>query len=199
MPPFLFLMPRGVRVIKGDALRHPRFHRHMIKEQLAALHTRTGVIVNPVGVVGAIEYEHLLGNRVSLGARLSYIDYDYKDGSCQETERSGRRVRCASTRAARGTRASTSAVRSAYGTQAGNTHDPASVPTRDSGTSTAINVNVNLGLKIPLGSDRVYIDPNIAIGNFFSTASDDAANLGFDIAGGVSGCHFSESVIVRGV
>lgn len=64
--------------------------------------------------------------------------------------------------------------------------DPASVPTRDSGTSTAINVNVNLGLKIPLGSDRVYIDPNIAIGNFFSTASDDAANLGFDIAGGVS-------------
>lgn len=37
---------------------------------------RVGVIVNPVGVVGAVEYERLLGNRVSLGARLGYLDYD---------------------------------------------------------------------------------------------------------------------------
>ncbi len=34
---------------------------------------RAGVFVNPVGVVGAVEYEHLLGNRVSLGARLGYM------------------------------------------------------------------------------------------------------------------------------
>ena len=56
--------------------------------------------MNPVGVVGAIEYEHLLGNRVSLGARLSYIDYDYKDGSCRNRTVGAPSSWCASTRAA---------------------------------------------------------------------------------------------------
>ena len=46
---------------------------------------RAGVFVNPVGVVGAVEYERLLGYRFSIGARLGYIDYDYKDGTYTET------------------------------------------------------------------------------------------------------------------
>ena len=59
-------------------------------------------------------------------------------------------------------------------------------PTSSSGTSVAMDINVNVGWKIPLGSDRMYIDPNIAIGNFFSTSSDDVANLGFYVAAGLS-------------
>lgn len=148
---------------------------------------RAGVFVNPVGVVGAVEYERLLGNRFSVGARLGYIDYDYKDGTYTETG-NGPGVEFLARYYPQGKGHKGFYVGGAVGlwNASWKWTDPLDTPTSSSGTSVAMDVNVNVGWKIPLGSDRMYIDPNIAIGNFFSISSDDEANLGFYVAAGLS-------------
>lgn len=148
---------------------------------------RAGVFVNPVGAVGAVEYERLLGNHFSLGARLGYIDYDYKDGTYTETG-NGPGVEFLARYYPQGKGHKGFYVGGAVGVwnSTWESRDPANIPVNDSGTATAADVNVNIGWKIPLGSDRMYIDPNIAIGNFFSLSSSDAANLGFYVAAGLS-------------
>ncbi len=148
---------------------------------------RAGVFVNPVGVVGAVEYEHLLGNHFSIGARLGYIDYDYKDGTYTETG-NGPGVEFLARYYPQGKGHKGFYVGGAVGVwnSTWKSRDPADIPVNDSGTATAADVNVNIGWKIPLGTDRVYLDPNLAIGNFFSLSSSDAANLGFYVAAGLS-------------
>lgn len=148
---------------------------------------RAGFFVNPVGTVGAVEYEHLLGNRVSLGARLGYLDYDYKDGSYRETGNGpGAEFLVRFYPGGQGHRGFYIGGGIGYWNSDWKWTDPNDTPTSDSGTGAAVNVNINIGWKIPLGSDRVYIDPNLAIGNFFSVNSDDTADLGFYVAGGLS-------------
>jgi hypothetical protein len=148
---------------------------------------RAGVLVNPVGTVATVEYEYLLGKKISLGARLGYIDYDYKDGTYRETgDGPGAELLLRFYPGGQGHKGFYVGGALGAWNSSWKWTDPNDTPTSDSGTSTAVDVNVNLGWKIPLGSDRIYIDPNIAIGNFFSTSSDDTANLGFYVAAGLS-------------
>jgi hypothetical protein len=148
---------------------------------------RVGAFVNPVGSVAAVEYEYLLGRKVSLGARLGYIDYDYKDETYRETGNGpGAELLVRFYPGGQGHKGFYLGGAVGFWNASWKYTDPASTPTTDTGTSTAVDVNLNLGWKIPLGSDRVYLDPNIAIGNFFSSASDDTANLGIYIAAGLS-------------
>jgi hypothetical protein len=148
---------------------------------------RLGFFVNPVGTVAAAEYEYLMGGKVSMGARLGYLDYDYKDGSYREVG-DGPGVEFIGRFYPHGQGHRGFYVGGAVGLwrTSWSWTDRFAFPFRASGTSTAVDVNVNLGWKIPLGSERIYLDPNLAIGNFFSLSSDDVELVGFYVAGGLS-------------
>ncbi|HEX9626633.1 MAG TPA: hypothetical protein VGA00_06820 [Acidiferrobacterales bacterium] len=148
---------------------------------------RAGFLVNPVGTVAMVEYEHLLGSKASIGARLGYIDYDYKDGSYREVG-DGPGIEFLGRFYPQGKGHEGFYVGGAIGLWRPSWRwtDPFDTPTSDTGTSSTIDVNFNIGWKIPLGTKRVYLDPHFAIGNFFSLSSDDTANLGFYAAAGLS-------------
>lgn len=133
---------------------------------------RAGYVVSPEGAVSTVEYEHLLVRWVSLGARLGYIDYDFKNGSYRETGNgSGAEFLVRVYPQGRGYRGFYIGggfglwdIRWAW-------TDPTSTPTSGSDQpAQKNNINLSLGWRIPLGNDRVYIDPSLVIGSYFTPA-----------------------------
>lgn len=141
---------------------------------------RPGIYVNPVGSGATVEYERLLSDKFGVGARLGTLGYSYTDGTYEE-DGVGSGVEFIARFYPKGEGFNGFYVGGGVGlwSIAWEWVDPNDVPVADSGTSSAFNVNVNLGWKIPLGSDKIYLDPAIMIGNFFSSASDDTEVVGF--------------------
>ena len=141
---------------------------------------RPGIVVNPLGTGVNVEYERLLTDKLGVGARLGTIAYKYDDGSYEE-DGSGNGVEVIVRFYPKGEGFNGFYVGGGAGlwSIAWDWTDPTDVPTSDSGTSSVANVNVNLGWKIPLGSEKIYLDPAIMLGNYFSVASDDTEGLGF--------------------
>lgn len=141
---------------------------------------RPGIYVNPVGSGATIEYERLVTDKLGIGARLGTLSYVYEDGTYEEDGvGSGAEVILRFYPKGEGFNGFYVGGGVGLWNIAWEWTDPTDTPTTDSGTSSAVNVNVNLGWKIPLGSDKIYIDPSITIGNFFSSASDDSEVIGF--------------------
>jgi len=138
-----------------------------------------GIFVNPVGSGAMVEYEHLLKDKIGIGARLGTISYNYKDGSYEE-DGAGSGVEFIARYYPKGHGFDGFYVGGGVGiwSIAWEWTDPNDIPTADDGTATAFDVNVNLGWKIPLGSDKIYLDPSLIVGNFFSSASDDSEVIG---------------------
>lgn len=147
---------------------------------------RAGIMVNPVGTVPHVEYEHLVTDKLGIGARLGSITYTYEDGSYEE-DGVGTGAEFILRYYPKGNGHNGFYIGGGVGfwNVAWEYTDPEDTPVADEGTASAANINVNLGWKIPLGTDKVYIDPSIIVGNFFSLSSDDAANLGFYLGGQV--------------
>jgi len=141
---------------------------------------RPGIVVNPIGVGVNVEYERLLTNKLGIGARLGTTSYNYEDGSYEEDGR-GTGVEFIARFYPKGNGFNGFYVGGGVGlwSFAWDWTDPNDIPRSDSGTSSVANVNVNLGWKIPLGSEKIYLDPAIMLGNYFSVASDDTEGLGF--------------------
>ncbi|MDH5326011.1 MAG: hypothetical protein OEZ68_07490 [Gammaproteobacteria bacterium] len=162
---------------------------------------RAGLMLNPIGYVSMVEYEHLIAGKVSLGGRVGVLSYDYDDGGYEEEgDGSGADFIIRIYRSGAGFNGFY------YGFAAGiwqidwewreDFFTPAGVWI--SGNTTALNLAARVGWKIPLGAgDRVYIDPSITLGNYFSLDSetddpwkgtqydDQNDELGVYIAGGV--------------
>lgn len=141
---------------------------------------RPGIYVNPVGSGATLEYERLVTDKLGIGARLGTLGYHYEDGSYEE-DGVGSGVEFIARFYPKGEGFNGFYVGGGVGLWniAWEWTDPTDTPTTDDGTSSAVNVNVNLGWKIPLGSEKIYLDPSIMIGNFFSSASDDTEVVGF--------------------
>ena len=146
---------------------------------------------NLVGVVGRVEYEHMIKDRFSVGARVGVLNYTYKDGSYEE-DGTGNGVEFIARYYPRAQGFQGFYVGGGIGYWRTNWDytDPEDTPSRDEGTTSAINANVTVGWKIPLGSGKVYIDPSITVGNFFGISTDSdfdqEPELGLYAGGGVS-------------
>jgi hypothetical protein len=140
---------------------------------------RPGIYVNPVGSGAIVEYERLLNDKLGIGARLGTLSYTYSDGSYDE-DGVGSGVEAILRYYPKGLGFDGFYVGGGVGlwSVAWEWTDPTDTPSADDGTASAVNVNVNLGWKIPLGSEKIYLDPAITIGNFFSSASDDSEVIG---------------------
>lgn len=162
---------------------------------------RAGVMLNPIGYVTMVEYEHLLANRVSIGGRAGSLSYDYDDdGYEEEGDGSGADFIVRMYPGGDGFKGFYYGAAIGYWQtdwmwrEAGFT--PAGVWI--SGQTKSINLAARVGWKIPLGGDRVYIDPSITLGHYFAIDSetedqwkgtqydDENDELGVYLAGGVA-------------
>ncbi|MFQ5585250.1 MAG: hypothetical protein ACE5GF_00260 [Thermodesulfobacteriota bacterium] len=153
-----------------------------------------------IGSVVYVEYERAINEKISLAGRvgaLSYdVDYDEDGGTTNETgDGTGvvASVRFYPTHDLQGNNFEGFYLGGGVGVWSVDwewewTHSTFATET-GSGSSTALDLNFNLGWKIPLGSDRVYIDPNIALGNLFistESKSGDSDEVGLYAAAGLA-------------
>ena len=153
---------------------------------------RGGFFVNPDGNILLVEYERMVADKFSLGARLATVDYDYDDGSYEE-EGDGSGVEFVAKFFPQGEGFKGFYVGGGIGYW--NTEwdwvDPLDAPSFGKGESDTLNVNINLGWRILLGTEAVYLDPSFIIGNFIalstdSTNNDDEAEFGLYAGVGLS-------------
>ena len=154
---------------------------------------RAGYFASPVGPVATVEYENMFSRRFSLGARLGYIDYDYEHGDYHETGHGpGAEFLARFYLQGPGHRGPyISAGIGLWNLSVAWTDSTLFVPSDRDKHTPLLNANLLLGWKIPLGSDRVYIDPSIVIGSYFGCTGPQSRcgiilNYGAYVAAGLS-------------
>lgn len=144
---------------------------------------RVNVAGNGTGTISSIEYEHLVGSSVSLGARIGAVDYDYSESGTYDYDEvgEGNGVDFMFRMHPGGDGLSGFY----FGANAGywevdwssvEVYAPASLIWYDYGTSKLINLNFVIGGKILLGSEHVYIDPSVTLGSWVATSTDSYSN-----------------------
>jgi hypothetical protein len=149
-----------------------------------------GFVINPVGSVLLVEYERLLNDHLSIGGRFGRLDYDYDDGSYNETgDGNGLEVMVHFYPRGEGFKGFFLSGSLGFWDVDWEWTDPNDVPTRGTGTSDTIDLAVAVGWKIPLGSEHVYLEPSLTLGNFFSdsteTTGTQESELGFYVGAGL--------------
>ena len=152
---------------------------------------RFGGLVNPDAKVAVVEYEKMFRDRISIGARLGKLDYEYSDGSYDEDgDGKGAEFLFRFYPQGNGFKGFWFGVGVGYWMTDWSYTDPTDVPAADSGETESIDVNVSVGWKIPLGTKKFYIDPSITIGNYFGISTDSTFDsepeLGVYAAAGVA-------------
>lgn len=158
---------------------------------------RVNAAGNGIGTITTIEYEHLVGSSVSLGVRIGAVDYDYTENDTYDYDEAGEgngvdfmfRMHPGG-----------DGLSGFYfGANVGywdvdwssvEVYPPTSTTWYDSGSSQLLNLNFVIGGKILLGSEHVYIDPSVTLGNWFAISTDSYSNseprVGIFIAVGVA-------------
>lgn len=138
--------------------------------------------VNDANVVMA-EYERLLNDKLALGARFGSLDYEFKDGAERETgDGTGVEV-LVRFYPSGGFKGLYVGGGIGFWNVDWEWTDPTDSPGRGSGSTDSTNVNIAVGWK--LGSDKVYFEPAILIGNWLGVSQDDTgreSELGFYLA-----------------
>lgn len=152
---------------------------------------RFGGYVNPDARVAVVEYEKMFRDRISIGARVGALDYEYDDGSYEEEgDGNGVEFLFRFYPQGNGFKGFWFGAGVGFWQTDWSYTDPTDVPSADSGDTDSINVNVSAGWKIPLTPKKFYIDPSITIGNYFGISSDSTYDnepeLGLYVAAGIA-------------
>jgi len=164
---------------------------------------RGAILVNPVGNVRAVEYEKMFNDRISIGARVGALTYEYDESDYDEDgDGTGAEFLVRVYPGGDGFKGFYFGAAVGYWQTEWDFYET-DFPFNyyyGSGETDSINVNVGVGWKIPLGSDRVYIDPSITVGNYFGISDESTyrdrfgivytdqaeSELGVYVAGGVA-------------
>lgn len=147
---------------------------------------RAGVMINPIGTVGMVEYERLLSDSFGMGVRAGIVDYDYDDDNYHETgDGNGFEIIASFYPSGEGFKGFyLSGGIGFWNTSWAWTETYSWYTYVGSGESEAIDVNLSVGWKIPMGTPHAYFQPSLVLGNFFSettktTSSTHESELGF--------------------
>jgi hypothetical protein len=162
---------------------------------------RAAALINPIGNVRMVEYEKMFADKVSIGARVGALSYDYDDGDYEEEgDGTGAEFLVRLYPGGDGFKGFYFGGAVGYWKTDWEWREdfwtPAGVWIE--GKSESLNLNVGVGWKIPLAGNKLYIDPSITIGNYFDLDSetdaqwrgtvydDENEELGFYVAGGIA-------------
>lgn len=162
---------------------------------------RAAGYINPVGNVRAVEYEKMFNDKISIGARVGALTYDYDDSEYRERG-DGNGAEFLVRLYPQGDGFKGFYFGGAVGIWQTDWEWKEDFYTPPGvwigGESESVNLNVGVGWKIPLAGNKMYIDPSVSIGNYIVIDSqtdsqwrgtiydDEEPELGFYVAAGVA-------------
>jgi len=134
---------------------------------------KAGFLVNPIGYMLLFDYERMINDTFAVGGRVATVEYTWEEDPYEEDgSGSGIEATFRWYTKRQGFNGFYLGGSVGFWSIDWDWTDPTDSPTSGSGTSDVLNLMVNVGWKIGFGSSNWYVDPNIAIGNFFSLTTD---------------------------
>lgn len=133
---------------------------------------RAAGIANSFGIIRMIEYEKMINDKFSMGARFGLINYDYEDGSYEEKgEGEGADILLRLYPGGNGNSGLYFVSALGYWHVDWEYRDPLAIPSWDYGDTGVLNLNIGAGWKIPMASYKMYIDLAVIMGNYFDLST----------------------------